>query len=540
MSETQPEHDPPRKDACDETAAEVPCRRDGSSTQLECRTDRGFTPPPERFGDYELLSEVARGGMGVVYRARQVSLDRVVALKMILAGRLADGEDVQRFRTEAEAAARLQHPNIVAIFDVGEADGQQFFTMEYIEGMSLSKKLACGPLPGRVAAVYVRKVARAMQHAHRQGVIHRDLKPSNILLDADDEPHITDFGLAKRLGGDPGRTRTGAVLGTPSYMAPEQALGKRDIGPAADVYGLGAVLYECLTGRPPFHAETPLDTALQVIDNDPVPPRLLNSRIDHDLETICLKCLQKEPEQRYDSADALAEDLHRYLEGETISARSVNVLDRLARTLERSQYDEDFSTWSAMLLWMALVIGVEHLIVFSLIHAGAPRFVITAARTLQFFLLGLLFWANRRNRLLPTTAAEKELWTVWIGYFGTYLFVIVITRLLFALDILAAGRNMPENWQECLPYPFLSLVAGMAFFVMGSNYWGRCYVVGVTFWALAALMPIYLTFAPLAFGLLWFGALTMLGLHLRRLGQPAATPVQPSSARETIPYEPRK
>jgi hypothetical protein len=321
-------------------------------------------------------------------------------------------------------------------------------------------------------------------------------------------------------------------------MAPEQAQGRRDIGPAADVYGLGAILYELLTGRPPFEAETAFDTAMQVIQHDPVPPRLLNACVEHDLETICLKCLEKDPLHRYESADALADDLQRYLDGEAISARSFNVLDRLAHTLERGRHDADFSTWSSMLMWMAVVIGVEHLLVFVLIHADTPRWMITLARGLQFVLLGVLFWANRRNRLLPATSAERELWTIWIGYFLAYVCVLAVTRLLFSFHVLAAGESMPLNWQESLPYPFLALVAGLAFFVMGSNYWGRCYVIGIGFWLLASMMPLHLTLAPLGFGALWFTALLMLGLRLRRLGHGAATAAAENSSQvATVLYE---
>jgi eukaryotic-like serine/threonine-protein kinase len=517
----------------DTNPAARPRTVDDSTTQLDRETPESFEPPPNQFGDYELIKEVARGGMGVVYRARQISLGRMVALKMILAGRFADAEDLERFRREAEAAARLQHPNIVAIFEIGEVGGQQFFTMEYIEGTSLARRLASGPLPGRIAANYVRRIARAIHHAHRQGIVHRDLKPSNILLDADDEPHISDFGLAKRLGGDSGQTRTGTVLGTPSYMAPEQAQGRRDIGPAADIYGLGAILYELLSGRPPFEAETPFDTAMQVIQHEPVPPRLLNARVEHDLETICLKCLEKDPQLRYESADALADDLQRYLDGEPISARSFNVLDRLARTLERGQHDADFSTWSGMLTAMAVVIGVEHAVVFTLIQLDTPHWGVTIARGLQFVLLGALFFANRRNRLLPATSAERELWTIWIGYFLAYVSVLIVTRILVSYHVLEPGDSMPANWQECLPYPFLALVAGLAFFVMGSNYWGRCYVIGVVFWLLAALMPLHLTLAPLGFGSLWFAALMMLGLRLRRLGQNVASAAAERSSQVT-------
>jgi serine/threonine protein kinase len=542
MADTNPNPQPPLHPTPREglTPFEHHVTADNSSTQPDRPRANGFEPPPEHFGDYELIAEVARGGMGVVYRARQVTLGRVVALKMILAGRFADDDDVERFHREAEAAARLQHPNIVAIFEIGEIRGQHFFSMEFIDGVSLARKIAAGPLPGRAAAGYVRKIAHAVNHAHRQGIVHRDLKPSNVLLDADDEPHISDFGLAKRIGGDPGHTRTGTVLGTPSYMAPEQAQGRRDIGPPADIYGLGAILYELITGRPPFQAETPLDTAMQVIQNQPVPPRLLNPRVDHDLETICLKCLEKDPQHRYPSADAFADDLQHYLDGESISARSFNVLDRLARTLERSQHDADFSAWSSMLLWMALVIGIEHVIVFVLMYTGQPKWAVNAARLLQFAFLGVLFYANRRSRLLPSTSAERELWTIWIGYFLTYVSVLAVTYLLFALDVLKAGDHMPDNWPECLPYPFLSLVAGLAFFVMGSNYWGRCYIFGGAFWACAILMPLQLTLAPLAFGLLWFTALLMLGLRLRQLSANAVAAADNSAQVATVLFEEKK
>ncbi len=232
-------------------------------------------PAPQRFGDYELLGEVGRGGMGVVYKAREAGLDRVVAVKMLLPGAVPDGEELQRFRTEAAAAARLQHPHIVAVHRVGEVGGRHFYSMDFIDGVSLTQRLAEGPLPGRTAARYAAVVARALHHAHQHGILHRDIKPGNVLLDADDRPHVTDFGLAKQYTSDSGQTRTGSVLGTPSYMAPEQALGRKDLGPACDVYGVGAMLYELLTGRPPFKAETPLDTLSQVIEVEPVPPRWL-------------------------------------------------------------------------------------------------------------------------------------------------------------------------------------------------------------------------------------------------------------------------
>ena len=250
-------------------------------------------------GDYELLAELGRGGMGVVYKARQASLKRLVALKMILAGGHAGAADLARFRTEGEAIARLQHPNIVQVYEVGKHEGKPFFSLEFCPGGSLDRKLNGTPLPAQEAAQLVETLSGAMHAAHQAHVIHRDLKPANVLLTSDGTPKITDFGLAKKID-EAGQTGSGSIMGTPSYMAPEQAGGKsKELGPACDVYALGAILYELLTGRPPFKAATPLDTLLQVIGDDAVPVRQLQPKCPADLETICHKCLQKEPARRY-------------------------------------------------------------------------------------------------------------------------------------------------------------------------------------------------------------------------------------------------
>lgn len=287
------------------------------------------------FGRYELLRELGRGGMGVVYEARQTALDRIVALKMILGSHLATREQVERFQIEARAAGRLRHPNVVQVYEAGEVEGQHYFAMQYIAGCGLDRLLAQRSLSPEEAVRVVRDTARAVQYLHEQGLLHRDLKPANILVDSAGHPYLTDFGLARALEGDLHLTQTGAILGTPSYMAPEQAAARKDIGPRCDVYGLGAILYECLTGRPPFREATPLDTIVQVIEGEPTMPRRVNPAVPVELELICLKCLEKLPERRYATAAELADDLDRYLQGEAVAARPQGLWQRLTRWWRR-------------------------------------------------------------------------------------------------------------------------------------------------------------------------------------------------------------
>ncbi|MFN7974189.1 MAG: protein kinase [Acidobacteriota bacterium] len=299
--------------------------------------------PPEAgdriryFGDYELRTEIARGGMGVIYQARQITLDRVVAVKMLLAGPHASADETKRFRAEAEAAARLDHPAIVPIYEVGEHDGRQYLAMRYIEGVDLARRMRDHPLPPKEAARHVADVAAAIHHAHGRGVLHRDLKPSNVIVDVQGKVHVTDFGLAKRVDVDRDLTTTGEVLGTPCYMPPEQAAGSKDVSVRSDVYSLGAILYALVTGRPPFQAETTLGTLRQVLEPhvEPAAPRTLNPAVPRDLETIVVKSLRKDPRARYASAAALAEDLERFLRDEPILARPAGVAERLLRWCRR-------------------------------------------------------------------------------------------------------------------------------------------------------------------------------------------------------------
>jgi serine/threonine protein kinase len=375
------------------------------------------------FGDYELQEEIARGGMGVVWKARQSSLNRIVALKMILAGKLASEAEVQRFRREAEAAANLQHPNIVAIHEVGEHEGQHYYSMDYVAGRDLGALVReSGPLSAARAAECVKTLAEAVHFAHLRGTLHRDLKPQNVLIDAAGVPRITDFGLAKFIERDESLTQTGAAMGSPSYMPPEQAAGHLDqVGPHSDVYSLGAILCELLTGRPPFRAETPMATMRQVMESEPVAPRKLNPALPPDLETICLKCLEKNPARRYPSARALAEELGRFLNHEPIQALPVSAIRKAESWLRRHP-------WTLM----------------------------AAASLVAMVLMGLLYWQFERVKFLenrPSLTAqaldhpglrkpELENWE------GVNSFVFVTLMWAFGIfNLYAQGRANPD-WKK--------------------------------------------------------------------------------------------
>jgi tetratricopeptide (TPR) repeat protein/predicted Ser/Thr protein kinase len=361
------------------------------------------------FGDYELLDEIARGGMGVVYRARQLSLNRPVALKMIAAGQLATAASVRRFHTEAEAAARLDHPHIVPIYEIGEYEGQHYFSMKLIEGGTLAdvsrKSKAQSPESLEAAARLIGTVAHAVHYAHQRGILHRDLKPTNILLDEQGEPHITDFGLAKLAEDDSSLTMSAAILGTPAYMAPEQASGgAKQLTTAADIYSLGAVLYEMLTGQPPFLAATPVETLRQACEQEPPPPTRLNPQVDRDLGTICLKCLNKDPQKRYGSAELLAQDLDHWHNGEPILARPVGVAGKAWRWCRRRPV-------VAGLLLAVLVALVAGLVVSNwfYLHEKAAREQAVAAEKeagtiVQFLREDLLFQATPEE-----TPREKQI-----------------------------------------------------------------------------------------------------------------------------------
>jgi serine/threonine-protein kinase len=340
-------------DRLDRQAGELRLSGDPDRT-TDLAGPHGDLPRVRYFGDYELLEAIAHGGMGIVYKARQVSLNRLVALKMILRGELATPRDVARFRAEAEAAANLNHPHIVSIYEVGEHDGQQYYAMRFIEGTSLTPHpRAEAPREARLVAT----VARAVYYAHQHGILHRDLKPSNILVDPAGVPHVADFGLAKRVDAGVSLTESGAVIGTPRYMAPEQAAGRKDLTVAADVYSLGVVLYERLTGQTPFAGDTPLEILRQVREIEPPRPSSIAPGLNRDLETICMKCLEKEPAKRYRSAEALAEDLERWLRGEPIQARPVGQAERAWRWCRRNPVVASLTT--AVVFTLATGIAVS-------------------------------------------------------------------------------------------------------------------------------------------------------------------------------------
>jgi serine/threonine-protein kinase len=475
----------------------------------------GPTSPLRSFGDFEIVNEMGRGGMGVVWRARQISLNRPVALKMVLRGEFAGEADRARFRAEAEAAARLAHPHIVTVHEVGEHDGQPYFAMQLIEGPTLAQRLAHGPLPPRDAAELLAKVARAVDHAHHQGILHRDLKPSNILLDAAGEPHVTDFGLAKlsrevsalrsedsasRLN----KTLSGTILGTPAYMAPEQAAGRKDLTPALDVYALGCILYEALTGRPPIQAPTPLDTLLLVLEQEPVPPRLLNPGVPRELEAVCLKCLSKAPASRYSSAADLAGDLEAYLRGDPVSAQSSGLAFFLDRTFRETHHAVVLEDWGVLWMWHSL----WTLILCTVTQIMAWEHVERHDAYLILWTVGLIGWGTifwkLRKRAGPVRFVERQIAHAWAAGIAASIGMFVIEVLLH---------------QPVLTFsPLLAVAAGMIFLFKAGVLAGLFYIASAAMFATAVLMALFPQVGILLFGIVTALCFFVPGLkyHLQR------------------------
>jgi hypothetical protein len=442
---------------------------------------------PCRFAGYELLEEIGRGGMGIVYRARQVSLDREVAVKMILRGPLASGVDRQRFRVEAEATARLEHASIVPVYEVGESQNGPYFSMKYIRGRTLSSLLAQRPLPPREAARILASVAHGIHYAHQHGILHRDLKPSNILVDEQGQPLVTDFGLAKRTGHGAVITQTGDVLGTPAYMAPEQAAGDRgQVGPASDVYSLGAILYHMLTGRPTFQAASPVDTLLMVLEQDPVPPRVLNPQADRDLEMIALRCLQKPADLRYQTAADLAADLEAYLNDEPIAARSGRFMQVLTQVFRETHHAPVLENWGLLWMWHSLVLLIACVLTNVLHLLGYDdRWYYIMLWTAGLGTWAGVFWALRR-RVGPVTFVERQIAHVW-GASMVAIGLLFFIEMLLGMPVLALS-------------PVVALVTGMVFLIKAGILAGIFYVQAAALFATAFLMALLPEIAHLIYG----------------------------------------
>ena len=502
-----------------------------SLLDLPTAADAGAAPPGKsrmpRIEGYEILEQIGQGGMGVVYKARQLRLNRIVALKMILAGARAGERELQRFFKEAQAAARLAHPNIVQVYEFGEQDECPYLAMEFISGGSLAQKLRGAALNPADAARLVEVIARAVHFAHQRGVVHRDLKPENILLASvpagdshpsnaapqgplfDVIPKIADFGVAKRIDLDHSQTQTGAVLGTPNYMAPEQAEGNiHAIGPATDVYALGAILYELLTGRPPFAGNTMLETLERVRFSEPIPPGELKQGIPRDVETICLKSLRKDPAERYESAEELAGDLARFLAGDEIRARSLGPMDRLAREFTFSQHAHFFGHWTPIFYGMAPIPLLAQLVVVALAW-NTPYYGITSvivmAVIVTIMILVSLFGPTALYRGVPTQHV-RHLRATWIGHLLGILLMPVVCYLMW--------RGKP--FDPLMLFPLWLILVGSTFFKLGAVFWGGFYVAALTVFALAVLAAIYLPAAPILVGLFTAANFVFQGHFLQR------------------------
>jgi serine/threonine protein kinase len=446
---------------------------------------------PQQFGDYELLSELGRGGMGVVYKARQLTLDRTVALKMLRGGAWASQADLARFAAEAQAAARLDHPGIVPVYEVGEQSGQAYFTMKYVSGTTLARRLADGPIGAHDAARLLAPVCHAIQYAHDRGVLHRDLKPSNILIDREGRPHVSDFGLAKRLEDDVQLTMSGAVLGTPAYMAPEQAAGARGkLGPATDVYSLGVILYQMLTGRPPFQAATAVDTVLLVLEQEPLPPRLVNPRADLELEMIALKCLQKPPELRYATARELAEDLEAFLHDEPIAARSGMFTQVIARWFRETHHATVLENWGLLWMWHSLALVVICVATNAMQWSGVSSpWPYLALWTAGLGAWAAIFWALR-HRAGPVTFVERQIAHVWAGS-------MISIALLYVVEMILGFEVLTLS-------PVLGVINGAMFAIKAGILTGRFYIQAAALF-LTAIVMAFMQRHHIPFGITLFG-----------------------------------
>ncbi len=442
---------------------------------------------PYDLGTYVLEEEIGRGGMGIVYRATRKSDQNQIAIKMILKGDFASAVERERFQAEAEAAARLAHKNIAPIYEIGEHEGLAFFCMKLIDGGTLTDKLASGPLRARTAGTIMSDLSDAISYAHSQGVLHRDLKPSNILLDSDGHAYVVDFGLAKQNSSRASLTRSGAILGTPAYMSPEQAAGaKGEVGDVSDVYSLGAILYHMLTGRPPFLGASPVDTLLMVMEQDPIMPRVLNRRVDRRLEMIALRCLQKPQDLRYDSAADLKRDLKAYLNDESISAREGRFMQVIGNVFRETHHAQVLENWGVIWMWHSLVLLIASLATNMLaLFRDNNRIHYWLMWTVGLGTWAVVFWFVRRT-MGPVTFVERQIAHVWAAAMACVAFLFPLEAAL-GLEALSLA-------------PLLGVVAAMVFLIKAGILSGTFYIHAVVMFGTAILMACFPQYAMMLFG----------------------------------------
>jgi eukaryotic-like serine/threonine-protein kinase len=475
----------------------------GLQSIIPDRTRNLATNLPRTIGDYELLEVIGRGGMGVVYRARQLSLNREVAVKMIQENRPLDPENRQRFFTEAEATARLQHPSIVPVYEVSEFEGQPFFSMQLIRGQTLAAQLRQGPLPQRQAATIMSTVCRVIHYAHTQGILHRDIKPSNIMLEDGGRVCVTDFGLAKLIDSHDSLTRTGATVGTPSYMAPEQAAGRTgQVSSRSDVYSLGAVLYHALTGRPPFVADTTFHLAMQIMEHDPQLVRFFEPSVDRDMEMIVARSIQKPPDLRYESAEALAQDLEAFLRDEPIEARGGRLLQVMARWFRETHHASVLENWGLLWMWHSLVLLTVCLLTQWLSWQGVEsRWGYAGLWVVGLGAWAIVFWAMRR-RMGPVTFVERQIAHIW-GASLVGIAALTPLEWLMKLEPLALS-------------PILPLIGSMVFFVKAGILSGQFYIQAGVMLSASVLMTLVPSWAHVIFGVISAGCFFIPGLKYYR------------------------
>lgn len=442
---------------------------------------------PYDLGKYILKEEIGRGGMGIVYRATRKSDGKTLAIKMILKGDFASPIERDRFQAEAEAAARLTHRSIAPIYEIGEHEGLSFFCMKLIEGGTLTERLMKGPLHARMAGRIMFDIASAISYAHSQGVLHRDLKPSNILLDPDGNAFVVDFGLAKQTSARSSLTKSGAILGTPSYMSPEQAAGARgEVGAVSDVYSMGAILYHMLTGRPPFLGPSPVDTVLMVLEQDPIAPRVLNRRVNRKLEMIAMRCLQKPQDLRYASADELAEDIAAFLEDRPVSAREGRFVKILANVFRETHHAEVLENWGVLWMWHSLVLVVSGIATNVLFLMGDEnRIHYWLMWTLGLGTWAVVFWIVRRT-MGPVTFVERQIAHVWAASMVCVAFLFPLEGVLH-LEVLSLA-------------PLLAVIAAMVFLIKAGILSGSFYFHAGAMLITAVVMVRFPRYAMTIFG----------------------------------------